>query len=170
MVLPGWWWVSHLKLRKAEFIKKMSIFLKLNMYTKYLSIRSWFWNTEQKPKVYLLYKFTPLKQSMKVKVTQSCPTLCDTMHCIVHGILQARILEWVVFPFSRGIFPTQQSNPGLPYWRQILYQLSHKGSARTLEWVASPFSSRSSQSRNWTGVSRVAKSSLWGTVDLNDSS
>ena len=31
-----------------------------------------------------------------------CPTLCDSMDCIVHGILQARILEWVAFPFSRG--------------------------------------------------------------------
>ena len=38
----------------------------------------------------------------KVKVAQSCPTLWDPMDCIVHGILQARILEWVVFPFSRG--------------------------------------------------------------------
>ena len=32
---------------------------------------------------------------MKVKVAQSCPTLCDPMDCIVHGIMQARILEWV---------------------------------------------------------------------------
>ena len=39
---------------------------------------------------------------VKVKVTQSCPTLCNHMDCIVHGILQARILEWVAFPFSRG--------------------------------------------------------------------
>ena len=39
---------------------------------------------------------------MKVKVTQSCLTLCDPMDCTVHGILQARILEWVTFPFSRG--------------------------------------------------------------------
>ena len=37
-----------------------------------------------------------------VKVTQSCPTLCDPMDYIVQGILQARILEWVDFPFSRG--------------------------------------------------------------------
>ena len=35
-------------------------------------------------------------------VAQSCPTLCEPMDYIVHGILQARILEWVVFPFSRG--------------------------------------------------------------------
>ena len=39
---------------------------------------------------------------VKVKAAQSCPTLCDPMDCIVHGILQARILEWVAFSFSRG--------------------------------------------------------------------
>ena len=38
---------------------------------------------------------------MKVKVAQLCPTLCDPMDYTVHGILQARILEWVAFPFSR---------------------------------------------------------------------
>ena len=37
-----------------------------------------------------------------VKVAHSCPTLCDPMDYTVHGILQARILEWVAFPFSRG--------------------------------------------------------------------
>ena len=41
----------------------------------------------------------------------------------------SRILEWVAFPFSKGwIFPTQASNPGLRHCRQILYQLSRKGS------------------------------------------
>ena len=39
---------------------------------------------------------------MKVKVAQSCMTLCDPMDYTVHGILQARILEWVAFPFSGG--------------------------------------------------------------------
>ena len=38
----------------------------------------------------------------KVKVAQSCLTLCDPMDYIVHGILQARILAWVPFPFSWG--------------------------------------------------------------------
>ena len=43
----------------------------------------------------------------KVLVAQSCPALCDPMDCSspgssVHGILQARILEWVTIPFSRG--------------------------------------------------------------------
>ena len=37
-----------------------------------------------------------------MKVTQSCPTLRDPMCYTVHGILQARILGWLAFPFSRG--------------------------------------------------------------------
>jgi hypothetical protein len=36
------------------------------------------------------------------KVVQSCPTLCDPTDYTVHGILQARIPDWVAFPFSRG--------------------------------------------------------------------
>ena len=51
-----------------------------------------------------------------VLVTQSCPTLCDPMDCSppgfsVHGILQARILEWIATPFSRGT--SQPSNQNL---------------------------------------------------------
>ena len=42
------------------------------------------------------------KRSFLMKVTQSCLTLCDPMDCTVYGILQAKILEWVAFPFSRG--------------------------------------------------------------------
>ena len=56
----------------------------------------------------------------------------------------------------REIFPTQGLNPGLPHCRWILYQLSHKGSAKILEWVAYPSSSRSSWPRNRTGVSGIA--------------
>ena len=43
-----------------------------------------------------------IAQPYLVKVTQSCPTLCSAMDCTVHGIFQARMLEWVAFPFSRG--------------------------------------------------------------------
>ena len=39
---------------------------------------------------------------LKVKATQSCPTLCDPIDYTVHGIFQVRRLEWVAFPFSRG--------------------------------------------------------------------
>ena len=64
--------------------------------------------------------------SFSVLVAQSCLTLFDPMDCSppyssVHGILQARILEWVAIPFSRGSFPTQGSNPSLLHCRWILY-------------------------------------------------
>ena len=62
--------------------------------------------------------------------SQSCLVLCDPMDCIVHGILQARILEWVAIPFSRG----------------------------------------SSQSRDWTHVSRVAGGffTSWATREAQE--
>ena len=69
-----------------------------------------------------------------VLVAQLCLTLWDPMDCsppvfFVHGILQARILEWVAIPFLlQGIFPTQGLNPVLLHCRQILYHLSHWGS------------------------------------------
>ena len=154
---------------------------------------------------------------------------CSTPGSSVHGISQARILEWVAISFSRGIFPiqgsnscllhwqvdslvlshqgspqtpvrsescsvvsdslwlhglyspwnspgqntgvgslsllqgifpTQGSNPGHLHCRRILYQLSHKGSPRILEWVAYPFSSRSFWPRNRTGVSCLQADSL----------
>ena len=44
----------------------------------------------------------------------------------------------------QGIFPAQGLNSGLPHCRLILYQLSHQGSPRILEWVAYPFSRGSS--------------------------
>ena len=40
---------------------------------------------------------------MKAKVAQLCPSLCNPTDYIVHGIFQARILEWVAFPFSGGL-------------------------------------------------------------------
>ena len=51
--------------------------------------------------------------SALVKVAQSSPTLCDPMDYTVHGVLQARILEWVAFPFSRDL-PELGIEPGSP--------------------------------------------------------
>ena len=95
----------------------------------------------------------------KVKVGQSCPILCDPMDCTVldspgHNARAGS------FSLLQGIFPTQEWNRALPHCRQILYQLSHKGSPRILGWVAYPFSSRSSQPRNRTGVSCIAGGSF----------
>ena len=53
-------------------------------------------------------------KGVKVKVAQSCPTLCDPMDYTVRGILQARILEWVAFLFSRGSSQLRHlPNPGI---------------------------------------------------------
>ena len=60
---------------------------------------------------------------MKVKVSQLCLTLCDPIDYTVHGILQARILEWVAVPFSKGS-SQPKDRTRLPHWRQILYQLT----------------------------------------------
>ena len=79
-----------------------------------------------------------------VKVTQLCPTLCN----------QARIPEWVAFPFSTGssqprdriqVSCIADSLPSEP-----------QGKSKNTEWVAYPFSSGSSWPRNWTRVSCVA--------------
>ena len=68
-------------------------------------------------------------------VAQWCLTFCNPRGAsqapLSMGILQARVLEWVAIPFSKGSFPTKGSNPGLPHRRQILYRLSHQGSLRT---------------------------------------
>ena len=50
---------------------------------------------------------------MKVKVAQACLTLWDPMDYTVHGVLQARILEWVNFPFP-GDHPNPVTEPRSP--------------------------------------------------------
>ena len=83
-----------------------------------------------------------------VWISQSRPTLYDPVDCSppgssVHGILQARILEWVAISLLQGILPTQRLNPGLLHCRQIPYHLSHQGSPSHLISVLSsslPFS------------------------------
>ena len=79
-------------------------------------------------------------------VTQSCPTLCNSIDYSLQaplfmGILQARILEWAAMPSSRGIFPAQGWNPrspalqadcllteppGEPFQIDTMYYLLHK--------------------------------------------
>ena len=81
---------------------------------------------------YMIFPYYKTKIIAKVKVAQLILTLFNPLNCSpsgssVQGILQVRILEWVAVPFSRGIFPTQGSNPGLPCCRLILYYLSYQG-------------------------------------------
>ena len=91
-----------------------------------------------------------------MEVTQLCLTLWDPMDYTVHGILQARILKWAAFPFSRGSSQARDRTQVCHIAGRLFNQLSHKGSPRVLEWVAHPFSSGSSWHRNRTRVSCIA--------------
>ena len=63
---------------------------------------------------------------------------------------------WCSLSLLQGIFPTQALIPGLPHCRGFLYQLSHKGCPRILEWTACPFSRGSSWPRNQSQVSCIS--------------
>ena len=85
----------------------------------------------------------PMQSLKGMKESQSCSVVSDSLR--PHGLYS----PWNSLSQNTGmgslsllqeIFPTQGSNPGLLHCRQILYQLSHKGSLRTREWVAYPFS------------------------------
>ena len=73
------------------------------------SFTRWNWVKGVEDLYYFLQLCVSLCEKMKVLVAQLCPTLWDPMDCSplgssVHGILQARILEWVAIPFYRGFF------------------------------------------------------------------
>ena len=117
-------------------------------------------------------------------VTQLCPTLCDPedyspLDSSVHRDSPGKNTGVGCHALPQGIFSTQESNPGLPHCRRILYCLSHRGSPRTLEWVAYPFSRGSSPPRNRTRVSctagglftsRATRAALpYGILQLNTS-
>ena len=83
--------------------------------------------------------------------SESCSVVSDSLR--PHGLYSS----WNFLGQNTGvgscsllqrIFRTQGLNSGLPQCRRILYQLSHKGRPRILEWVAYPFSSRYSRPRN----------------------
>ena len=106
-------------------------------------------------------------------VTQSCPSLCNPMDCSplassVHGDFPGKGTRGGCYAVFQGLFPTQGLNPGLHHCRWIIYQLSHQGSPRILEWIAFPFSSRYSQPRNRTRVSCIAGGffTSWATREV----
>ena len=114
-------------LQKSQYRSRFScggccIFLYENHHDPYLTIQP--------------FHFWLFTKEFCCLVAQLCLTLCHPMvynlpGSSVHGISQARILEWVAIPFIQGIFLTQGSNPGLLHCRQILYQLSHQGRAKS---------------------------------------
>ena len=94
-----------------------------------------------------------------VWVSESCSVMSDSLQ--PHGLYSpwnspGQNTGLGSLSLLQGIFPTQGLNPGLPHCRQNLYQLSHGGSSRTLEWVTYPFFRESSWPRNRNGVSCIA--------------
>ena len=132
------------------------------------------------------YKWSPYEdrnRASELKIPDSAypsqshslyPLFCDTVwvqesesHSVMSDSLQphglyspwnspAQNTRMGSHPLLQGIFSTQGLKPSLPHCRQILYQLSHQGSPRILEWVAYPFSRGSSWPRNRTRVSWMA--------------
>ena len=90
------------------------------------------------------------------EVTQSCLILCDPMDCTVHGILQARILEGVAFPFSKWFSQLRERTQLSCIAGGFFNSWATSEAQRKLEWIACPFSSGSYRSRSQTGVSCIA--------------
>ena len=93
------------------------------------------WNSNQGP-------FASEVRVWGVFAAQSCLTLRNPMDCSlpgssVHGVLQARIPEWVAI-LLQGVFLTQGWSPGLLHCKWILYHLSHKGSPCTFNQFLLP--------------------------------
>ena len=68
--------------------------------------------------------------SSEVKVVQLCPTVCNPMDYTVHGILQARILEWVAIVFSRGSSQPRDQSQVSHIAGEFFTNLSYQGNPR----------------------------------------
>jgi len=119
-------WLDQLLLSLGHKAQKVCLLWSL--------LHSWnfpWWKFKRKITLFLLLLQSVLISLDARPVAQSCPTLCDLMDCSppgssVHGISQARILEWVAI--FQGIFPTQGSNLHLLrllYWQPDSLPLSH---------------------------------------------
>ena len=100
-------------------------------------------------KTFLLAVLSPsnshtLQQESESEVAQSCPTLCDPIDysppgSSIHGIFQARVLEWVAISFSKGSSLHRDRTQTLPHCWQTLYHLSHQGSPSAGECLCDLF-------------------------------
>ena len=111
-----------------------------NIWLKYLTWLNW---------VILISTFE------KIKWKSLSPVRLFVTPWTIQSVEFSRPEYWSSLSLLQGMFPPQRSNPGLLHCRRILYQLSHKGSQRILDWIAYPFSSIPSQPRNRTRVSCI---------------
>ena len=149
----------------------------LKVFPKYSSWswRWWWWNDDNNHSIIKTYVGIHMPEdgvifnlvcyficigSVNVSVTNSCPTLYNPMDCLpgssVNGILQARILEWVAIPFSRGSSQSRDQTWVTCITGRFFTIWATRETARTLEWVAILFFRGSSKPRDWTQVSSNA--------------
>ena len=110
-----------------------------------------------KSRIYTGFLSSLPRWKVKVKVAQLCLTHFDPMAYTVHGILQAKILERVAFPFSRGSSEPRDRTQAF-HIADIFFTSWATGEAQEY-WstrVAYPFSRGPSQPRNWTRASCIA--------------
>ena len=127
LVMPS----NHLNLCPLLFLP--SIFPSIRVFSNELTLcikwpKYWSFSSSPSNEYSGLISFRTDRFDLLVKVAQLCPTLCDPMDYPVCGILQARILEWVAFPFSRG--------SSQPWDRTLLTSNSSKGQCMC---VSAPF-------------------------------
>ena len=96
------------------------------------------------PSSRVIIKSKCIHSSVKVKAAQLCLTLCDPSPWNSPG----QNTGVGNLSFLQGILPTQRSNLGFPHYRQIFYQLSHKGSPHS---SSSVIMSKNQGMRVWVG-------------------
>ena len=104
-------------------------------------------------------KASVILKIVKVLVAQSCPTLYDPMDCnllgsCVHGIFQARILEWIAIPFLRGSYWPRDWTQVSCIAGRFFYHLSHWGSPGWC-WDSGKWSTRRKKNDGLVNADRV---------------
>ena len=123
-------YVSSIFIKPPIWITLLSYFLLFNSTINVAYFTFFFFFFSIFP-ICLFLSVSYITLKMKVVVGQLCSIVCNPMDCIlpgssVHGILQARILEWVAFPFSKGSSQPRDRTCVSCIVRQILYCLSHQ--------------------------------------------
>ena len=110
--------------------------------------------------VYIVKIFFASTITLSVKVAKLCPTLCNPMDYTVHGILQARVLEWVAFPFSGGSSqPRNQTQVSLTAGR-FFTNCTVRGAAITSHYSITSKQDRSSSQNfqeSWEANTRTGR-------------
>ena len=120
------------------------------------------------PPGFSAYQISQARILEKVKVAQSCPTLCNPGDYTIHGIFQARKLKWEAIIFSRGPSQSRDQTQVSCTAGRFFTSWATKEAQEILVWGVYPFSSGFSWPRNWTRVSCIAGG--WATCSITGNS